>query len=81
MTHAYFAPLVTLPTIITEPGQYITRCGETVTIDRTSSKHDFGNIGFYGIDEATITECWHRSGRINATRETNNDVVGRVVPV
>lgn len=77
MTHAYFAPLVILPTVITEPGKYVTRCGETVTIERSSAKHDFGNRGFYGSTDERITEGWHRSGRVSASRESNNDVVSR----
>ena len=77
MTHAYFAPLVLLPTVITEAGNYVTRCGETVTIERSSAKHDFGNRGFYANAEGRVTDSWHRSGRVNASRESNNDVVGR----
>lgn len=77
MTHAYFAPLVLLPIVITEPGKYITRCGETVLIEHTSEKHDFGNRGFYSDTDERIAERWHRSGRTNASRESNNDVVAR----
>lgn len=77
MTHAYFAPLVLLPIVITEPGKYTTRSGETVLIERTSGKHDFGNCGIYTDTDERITESWHRSGRVSATRESNNDVVAR----
>lgn len=78
MTSAYFVPLVLLDTVITAPGSYRTRSGETVTIERTSTKHDFGNRGFYGAREAGVTESWHRSGRVSASRESNNDVVARI---
>jgi len=74
---AYFAPLVAAPTIIDKPGQYVTRCGETVSIHRVSAKHDFGCRGTY---QNGIAEGWHRSGRIMACRETANDVVGHAAP-
>ena len=78
MASAYFYPLIFPPTVITEPGQYKTRCGEIVTVESTSAKHnDFENRGFYGTKEARIDEGWHRTGRINASRETANDIVSR----
>jgi hypothetical protein len=72
MSSAYFAPLVTKTDVITSPGQYITRCGETVTITATSRRHDFGCVGTYADG---IAERWHKSGRISASRETRNDIV------
>lgn len=75
MTSAYFAPLVLLERVITEPGRYLTRSGEGVTITATSAKHDFGNRGFYDSGQA---DGWHHSGRIYATRETPNDIVSKV---
>jgi len=77
MTHAYFAPLVLPPVVITEPGQYLTRSGERVTVESTSQKHDFGNRGYYGSADNRIAESWHRSGRVSASRESNNDIVSR----
>ncbi|MCF5374488.1 hypothetical protein [Pseudomonas syringae] len=77
MADAYFYPLIFPPTVITEPGQYKTRCGEIVTVESTSAKHDFANRGFYGNTESRIDESWHRSGRINASRQTTNDIVSR----
>lgn len=73
MNSAYFAPLVTLPTVIDGPGAYVTRCGETVLIDAASSKHCFGCRGVY--ENGGIADSWHRSGRILASRETANDIV------
>lgn len=72
MSSAYFAPLVTKPVLIAAPGQYVTRCGEAVTIVKASSKHDFGCVGSY---ENGTPERWHKSGRIFAGIETENDIV------
>lgn len=69
---AYFAPLVLLPTVIKAPGQYLTRAGDLVTIDRTSQRHDFGCVGRYADG---IGEQWHRSGRIYASTATANDII------
>lgn len=73
MTSAYFAPLVLLPTIITKPGKYLTRNGETVVVWEISTKHDLGCIGHYY--QNGLPESWHKSGRIYATSETANDIV------
>lgn len=74
--YAYFAPLVTLPKIITAPGKYLTRCGETVMIDAASPKPYF-NCSFdcHGRYSDGIIEHWHSTGRIYATSETKNDIV------
>lgn len=69
---AYFAPLVCLPTVIVEPGDYITRCGEIVSVSVVSSRHDFGCKGNYTNE---VRESWHRTGRLFASRETANDIV------
>jgi hypothetical protein len=74
MGSAYFAPLVLLPTIITKPGKYRTRNGETVTIESVSSQHDYNCVGAY--DRHGIREGWHKSGRIMATSKTLNDIIG-----
>lgn len=71
---AYFAPLVTLPVIITEPGDYITRDGDTVTVTHVSTAHSFHCVGRYGAGRGP-TECWHKSGRLYAHNETQNDIV------
>lgn len=71
------APLVTLPLIVNEPGQYRTRCGETVTVLTVSKRHDFGCLGEYANG---VAEGWHRSGRLYASRECSNDIVARVLP-
>lgn len=75
MTSAYFAPLVTLPVIITEPGQYRTRAGEVVTVKTVSKRNDYGCRGHY---RNGLLEFWHRSGRIFANVLSDHDIVGRL---
>lgn len=72
MSGAYFAPLVTKPTVIVEPGQYVTRGGELVEVHTVSAKHDFGCKGVYSDG---INELWHRSGRLYSGMESRNDIV------
>jgi len=72
----YFIPLFSLPTIIEEPVDYITRCGERVTIERTSARNDFNCVGHYS--ECGTAEQWHKTGRIMASSETLNDIVKRL---
>ncbi len=73
---SYFAPLVSLACVIDAPGNYLTRSGEVVSITQVSQKyaHDFGNVGTYS---GGIVDQWHRSGRIFAGTETQNDIVGK----
>jgi hypothetical protein len=75
MNSAYYAPLVLLPAIVTEPGSYLTRCGETVTVTAVSIRHDHGCKGTYSNG---VSEGWHKSGRIFAGQETANDIVKAV---
>lgn len=73
---AYFAPLVIMPDIITGPGKYVTRRGETVTITDHSTRGDrFGSYGTY--DDCGTQDRWHRSGRTSAAQETKNDIIAR----
>lgn len=71
----YFIPLFILPEIVDGPGEYLTRCGDRVTIDRASTRHDFGCVGSYAL--CGTAERWHKTGRIFATSETRNDIVQR----
>jgi hypothetical protein len=71
----YFAPLVVLPVVIKMSGTYRTRGGELVSINTTSTRNDFNCRGIY---ENGTPEAWHRSGRILASRETVNDIIGEV---
>jgi len=72
MSSAYFAPFVSFPVVILAPGRYLTRCGETVTVDAVSSRHDFACVGAY---DNGVRERWHKSGRLFAGRETANDII------
>lgn len=74
MSSSYFAPLVTLPTIVTAPGTYRARGGAIVTITTISARHDFGCLGTYADG---VRDGWHRSGRLYATSESQNDIVSR----
>jgi hypothetical protein len=70
------ANYVVLPTIVTGPGEYVTRCGERVTINevRPGRGEPYAAQGVYanGVEEA-----WDVSGRLYPTILSNNDIVGR----
>jgi hypothetical protein len=74
MASAYFASLVALPTIIDQPGEYLTRAGEVVRIGDVSAAHDFGCIGTYHCGPE---DHWHRSGRLYASSLSRNDIVSK----
>ena len=63
---------ITMPRIITGPGQYITRGGETITIDSMLDCRFYGAVGRYSCG---TNEKWGISGRIFAGMTSNNDVV------
>jgi hypothetical protein len=70
---AYFVSLVVLPNVITGPGEYVTRCGELVTIVEVGGRAaKFECLGVYPNGPS---ERWHRSGRLLPSRETDNDIV------
>lgn len=77
----YFAPLVVLPRIVTEPGPYVTRQGEEVAVESIREAIDGSRLwwgfGCRGEYSNGIAESWHTSGRIRATSETANDIVRR----
>ena len=69
----YYAALVVLPVVIFQPGEYITRCGEKVTVvtmGGASSKCK-------GSYPCAIPEAWHRSGRIYSGMLSDNDIVSK----
>lgn len=72
MTYPFFPSLVTVPIVITGPGAYITRSGETVDVVTATMGHEFGCIGTY---PSGALEAWHRSGRLYAGVESANDIV------
>lgn len=80
MSSAYFAPLVLLPTVIDSPGRYRTRGGEIVIIDTAPTHIRHHAHDCFGTYEAEgIRDRWHRSGRIYAGMECENDIVGKDV--
>ena len=72
MSAAWFCPFLSLPTVITVPGQYLTRGGEVVTVESTSTRHDFNNRGTYSTGQR---EGWHKTGRLYFGMLSNNDIV------
>jgi len=77
MATAYFTPLVSLPFIIDEPGKYVTRGGNLVTITKVSRMHDFNCCGFY--DGFDIKDRWHKSGRSYSSVVCGNDIVSKAL--
>lgn len=74
-TIGWMASLAVRPDIITEPGQYRTRAGETVTIHTVSTRQDFGCFGRY--DGCGVAERWHKCGAIFHSIQSANDILGR----
>ncbi len=67
-----------MPRVIVAPGRYVTRRGETVTVDFVSSSFPppvFSAEGSYGDG---IAEMWHVSGRVLPFTESRNDIVARL---
>lgn len=61
---------ITLPNIVTGPGQYITRSGETVTI--VGIERRYWAKGHYSNG---VVERWDISGRVLPFSESSNDIV------
>lgn len=74
MSSAYYAPLVCKPIVIEQPGRYVTRGGEIVTVHAVSTRNDHGCKGIYSTGQL---DGWHRSGRIYAGMLSQNDIVAR----
>lgn len=72
MSSANFAPFVSLPVVILEPGRYVTRCGEVVTVEQASTQHKFACVGTYGNG---VRERWHKTGRLYFDFESPNDIL------
>ncbi len=60
-------------TIVTRPGRYTTRSGETVTIERLGG---YGGNWAYGQYDDGTAEVWFVSGRLLPTYQSLNDIVG-----
>lgn len=71
-----FKSMFALPTVVTGPGRYLTRSGETVTVTIASARYPLGCSGAYPIG---VAESWHQSGRIYDGRITQNDIVALAV--
>lgn len=78
-----------LPTVVTAPGDYVTRDGRRVTIrtvrQATIGTTSFGAVGAVwserrGVLRARGYEIWHTSGRHRVLGETGLDLVGPWVP-
>lgn len=74
-SRSWFTGLAVLSTVITVPGNYITRNGEQVTITEATSRHEFQCHGFYPNG---VAERWHKSGRLLFGQEQQNDIVRSV---
>lgn len=64
-----------LPTLITEPGTYLTRAGETVVVSTILPP---GRL-FRCLGEYTggVKERWHVTGRVFSRRISANDIVSK----
>jgi hypothetical protein len=58
-----------LPRLITEPGQYLSRCGEIITITDVTDKYAFGTY------PNGVKEHWDLTGRIWFNKECDNDII------
>lgn len=75
MKTGYMSPLMSLPKIITEPGKYLTRCGDLVVVNTIGHVAKFSCAGSYSNG---VKESWHRSGRLFANVISDNDIVTKV---
>lgn len=71
--------LVILPYVIQGPGDYVTRCGERVSITSVDSGTHYSPRDSYSSCRGTYScgtvESWHPSGRLYTSRECQNDIV------
>jgi len=65
----YFS--ATLPVIVAQPGAYLTRCGERVTVTAVSGRYASGTYA------NGVKECWHKSGRLFPITDSDNDIISR----
>jgi hypothetical protein len=59
-------------TVVTGPGRYVTRSGETVTVERLGG---YGGLWAYGRYDNGVRESWFVSGRIFTVMLSPNDIV------
>jgi hypothetical protein len=68
----YCQHAISLPRIVTGPGLYRTRSGETVTVDRFNGYNGFMAEGSY---ENGPAESWFISGRVLSHYLSKNDII------
>ena len=66
---------VVLPTIISEPGNYLTRCGEIVNIESIIPNTAYGACGKYPNQ---VEDRWDVCGRLYPSILSNNDIVKKI---
>jgi hypothetical protein len=71
--HLFCEHAISLPQVITGPGQYRTRGGEVVTVMGFSGHRDFWAHGSYSNG---VKESWMPSGRVLPGYLSQNDIVG-----
>jgi len=69
----YCQHAISMPKVITGPGVYRTRSGETVTVESFSGHGGYVADGSY---EGGPAESWYVSGRVLSHYESPNDIVG-----
>lgn len=67
-----FVQHIILPTIVTRPGRYVTRCGEVVTVERITTGLHASAYGYYSNG---IEERWDACGRLLPHSLSKNDIV------
>lgn len=71
---SYFVPLFSKPVLVDAPGEYVTRSGEKVTVQKVSTAHNFGCRGTYANG---AHERWHKSGCLFSSWPSPHDLVSR----
>lgn len=63
---------ITLPRVVTGPGRYCTRSGETVEVVRLEGHNGSFAVGAYSNG---VPESWYPSGRVLPHYLSSNDIV------
>lgn len=71
--------LYVLPTIIDGPGEYVTRGGETVTVESVVGPGII-TARAYGSYSCGIRESWYANGRVLPFSASLNDIVAKSLP-
>lgn len=65
-----------LPDIIDEPGKYVTRIGEVVTVLTVNATRTFCDCR--GMYSDSVVERWNVTGRLYTGQLSQNDIVRKV---